>query len=205
MKTLILSAFALCTVHTNAQNLDFAISVGTGKIYVVESLDKTVNVNYSLPMSLLAEIKYRPLHKNWGLKLRLQQIQSDITGENWVDKSPLNGYINSFSISLLLENEITRKKYSYGFNFGMGITKETIQAQKHDPNTLTDSGFPTVTAGGHLAFKLSNDLDFQIQPVLLCHDPFKSIKFLLGSRDGNLAGEDISGLINFGIRYHFLK
>lgn len=205
MKKIILTFLACSTLTAFGQKLDFSLSAGTGKTYIFESIDNSVNVNYSLPMSLVTELKFTPHNKSWGLKFRLQQLQSGLTGENWVDKTPLNGYINSLTTSLLLENEVMKNKTSYGFSFGLGMTRETIQPQQYIYFDRSSTNYASISFGGHLSYKLNKDFDFQIQPIFLWQDPFKTISVLTGSRKANFAGEDLSAVINFGIRYRFLR
>jgi hypothetical protein len=205
MKSLLL-AFALSTtLCATAQKLDFSLSAGSGKTYTFESIDKTVNVNYGLPLSLMTEIKFTPKHKTWGVKARVHQLQSTLAGENWVKKTPLDGYINSLTTSLLIENEIVKNQFSYGFNFGLGMTKEIIQPQQYSSFDRSTATYSSVVLGGHLSYKLSRDFDFQVQPTLLWQDPFKSIGVLTARRKANFAGEDLSAVVNFGIRYTLIK
>jgi hypothetical protein len=205
MKKIILTFLTCWTLTAFGQKLDFSLSAGTGKTYIFESIDKGVNVNYSLPLSLMTEMKFTPKDKTWGVKLRMHHIQSSVTGENWEDKTPLNGYVNALTTSLLLENEITRKKYSSGFNFGLGITKEIIQPLQYNSYDKSSTSYATITIGGHFSYKMSQDFDFQIQPAILWQDPFKTIGVVTGNRFANFAGEDLSAVVNFGIRYRFMR
>ena len=205
MKKIYLLLFLLCTITSFAQKVDFSLSAGTGKVYIYESADKSVDVNYSLPLSLMSELKFTPRQKNWGLKLRVQNIQSTITGVNWMTYKPLNGYINSLTTSLLLENDIVKKNFSYGFNFGLGVTKETIQRQQNNPDDKVSSSYASFNLGGHFSYSLSPDFDLQLLPTLLCQDPFKSMGVITGNRRANFAGEDLSALINIGIRYKLIR
>jgi hypothetical protein len=200
MKKLILIAITFWAIYANGQTIYISLSGGTGKTYIFESNDKSVNTNYSVPLSLMTEVKFTPKEKNWGLKLRLHNIESSVTGENWETETPINGYINSLTTSILLENEIAKKNYSYGLNFGMGITKETVQYQQ-DSDNKTSTSFTSLYLGGHLSYNISKNFDLQVQPILLWQDPFKTIGVLSGKRTANFAGEDLSTLINFGIKY----
>jgi hypothetical protein len=200
MKKIILILITCWSITTYGQKFDLSISTGTGKAYIFESIDKCVNVNYSLPMSLMTEAKFTPKEKNWGLKLRLHKVESSVTGENWVTETPLNGYVNSLTSSILLENEILKNRFSFGFNFGLGITKETIQSQQYSFNKNTSS-YTSFYLGGHFSYTLSKNFDLKIQPIFLWQDPFKTIGVLAEKRTANFAGEDLSALVNFGFRY----
>lgn len=124
-----------------AQKLDLSFSAGTGKAYIFESIDKSVNVSYGAPLSFLAETKFTPKNAFWGIKLRFQSVETSIKGENWTEFSApqFSGYISSKTTSLLLEKEINKladtfgDKFSCGLNFGLGLTSETIQLRKFSP------------------------------------------------------------------------
>lgn len=202
----ILFSFLLCsTTIAFGQKLDVGLSIGTGKSYLFESIDRNVDVKYGLPLSLITEIKFTPKDKIWGIKLRLHSIESTITGQNWVTRTPLNGFINSLTTSILLENEIVKKRYNYGVNFGFGLTKETLQPQQYDVASKTTKQYNSISFGGHITYKLSKELDFQLLPTLFWQDPFKSIGVLTGSRNANFTGEDLTLIVNFGLRYRLTK
>jgi len=201
MKNLSLLFLLLTATFSKAQKLDFSISSGTGKTYIFESLDKNVNVNYSMPLSLLTEVKYTPKDKKWGLKLRIHNVQSTVVGENWINKTPLDGYINSTTTSLLLEKEIQRKKLSFGYNFGFGLTREHLQPLQFFNSNDRTTNYTSFTLGGHLSYKINQNFDFQILPIIVWQDPFKTIGVLTGKRRANLAMEDLSMFLNFGLKY----
>jgi hypothetical protein len=203
MNKLLLVVLVSASLSANAQRLTFGLSAGTGKSYIVETLSN-VNVHYGLPLSLLVEAKYKPLGKKWGVKLRVHSIESKLTGRSWVDNYILDGYISSLTTSLLLENEIQKRKYSYGFNFGLGITKEIIQRNQFVAITNTNV-YNSISLGMHFTFKLNNDIDFQILPTILWQDPFKSIGVITNSVNANFAQEDVSMVVNFGLRYQLFN
>jgi len=205
MKKTILAFLLFSTTFAFGQKIDFGLSLGTGKSYLFESIDKTVNVNYGVPISLMTEIKFTPKDKTWGVKLRVHNVESTLKGENWVNRKPLNGYINSITTSLLLENEIAKKHFSYGFNFGFGLTKETIQQQQYNSFDKAVQNYTSLSVGGHFTHKISKNFDFQILPTLLWQDPFKTIGYLSGVRNANFAGEDLTMTVNFGLRYRLTK
>ena len=205
MRKLLLSVLLCSTTFAFGQKLDFGLSIGTGKSYFFETLYKSSEIKYGLPLSFLTELKYTPKDKKWGVKLRLQNIESTVKGQNWVDKTPLNGYINSFTTSILLENEIIKKNFIYGFNFGLGLTNETMQPLQYSTLSNTTKNYTSITVGGHLTYRIDKNLDFQILPTLFWQDPLKSIAVWTGSGNANVAGEDLTILINFGVRYRLTK
>ncbi len=216
-------AFCL-SFRAKAQKLDFAFSAGTGKAYIFESIDKSVNVSYGMPLSFLAETKFTPKNASWGVKLRFQSIETTIKGENWESRnsfttlpinaviaSPLNGYVNSQTTSLLLEKEINKlagtfgEKFSCGLNFGLGLTTETMQKQQTNSAEKTTKNYLSTTFGAHFTYKLNDNFDLQLLPTMLWQDPFKTISFLTGKTRPNLAGEDLSMMVNVGVRYKIFK
>ena len=207
MRKFIFVFFILTSYSVKAQKLEFSLSGGTGKTYIIESLDKSVDVNYGLPLSMTTELKFTPQNSKWGLKIRLHDIQSAMFGQNWMPNMAggINGYISSRSTFLLLENTINKNKSTFGFNFGLGYTNETRLDNKDSPWDKVSNKYPTLTFGANFSFKINNELDFQILPIVLVQDPFRSISYLTGKLEPTLAGEDLSILINFGIRYNILR
>jgi hypothetical protein len=201
MKKLIVSTALFYSFNVSAQKIDFSLGLGTGKSYIFESTDNSINVKYGLPLSLNTSIKYTPANKNWGIKLNVLQIQSTLKGTNWVSGASLNGYANTITTSLLLENEIVKKQFNYGFNFGLGLTKESIQEQQFFDNSKSNQNFASLIVGGYFSKKINKNFDFEIAPTFLWQDPFKTIGYLAGSRNANFAGEDLSVLVNFNIKY----
>jgi len=205
MRKLIFCILISLPIPLKGQILDFSLSIGTGKTYIIEDWYNNVNVNYGLPLSLMTELKYSPLNSNWGIKLRLHNLQSTCIGENWVDGNQLDGYVSSLTTSLLLEKVTYKNTFSFGFNFGIGWTRETIQPLQSIPSEKDISNYPTLIIGEHLTWKLNDNFDLQLLPALLLQDPFKSIGYLTGKRNANFAGEDLSFSFNIGIRYHLVK
>ena len=215
---LVLFCLSFCVDFTaNAQKLDLAFSAGTGKAYIFESIDRNVNVNYGAPLSFLAETKFTPKNSSWGVKLRFQSVETTIKGENWENKErgflipeTLNGYVSSKTTSLLIEKEINKfattfgDKFSCGLNFGLGLTAETLQPQQYSTEK-TNQNYLSATFGGHITYKLSDNFDLQILPTMLWQDPFKTISFLAGNTRPKLAGEDLTMMLNVGVRYKIFK
>lgn len=219
----VLFCLAFCgNFSANAQKLDLAFSAGTGKAYLFESIDKSVNVSYGAPLSFSAETKFTPKNASWGIKLRFQSIETTVVGENWENRilpkpanaliiQPINGYVSSQTTSLLLEKEINKfagtfgDKFSYGLNFGLGLTTETIQPQQYNPTEKINKNYLSTTFGAHFTYKLGDNFDLQLLPTILWQDPFKTISFLTGKTRPSLAGEDLSMMLNVGVRYKIFR
>jgi hypothetical protein len=207
MRKSIFGLLLLLTIAANSQKLEFGLSVGTGKTYIFEDLDKNIQVDYYLPVSLASDLKFTPLNSRWGIKLRLNYIESAVDGINLPPNmaEPFEGYVSTWTTFLLLENEIIKDNSSYGFNFGLGYTDETLEIDVNDPWNYYKNNYPTVAFGGHYTYKMNDNFDFQLFPVILVQDPYRLIDYLTGIVDPTIAREDLSILLNFGIRYNFLR
>jgi hypothetical protein len=195
-----------------AQKLDFGLNAGIGKLYIHEQA--TTQVSYGLPTSLVMELKYTPNQKSWGIKLRASSLQASIKGMNWdyktkISNAPSNsiydidGAINTFSTNILLEKEYNIcAKLKAGFNFGFGITKETLENptnfQQTYTRTLQDSN---IMFGGVLEYKISSDFGFQFQPTIFIQDTGKCFGVVTRTIRPQLAGEDVSFFANIGVVY----
>jgi hypothetical protein len=206
MRAFLLFAFCFLFGLAQGQQLDISFGAGTGKSYIIESVSKTTNARYGLPGSFFSKLKFSPRKSSkWGTVLMFQQVTSTVSGSDVVTSIPLSGYVNSFSTSLLLEYEnATKKSISYGCNFGIGLTNESIRPQRTNPTSNIQNTYPSLSTSLFYAYRLSNDFDFMLSPMLLWHDPSKSFSYLFG-KGGNLAGEDISVFLHLGIRYHIFK
>ena len=201
---LIISCFFF--IFSQAQQLDISLGAGTGKSYIVESVSKNTNARYGIPGSFFTKIKFSPRKSSkWGAVLMLQQVTSTVSGSDVITGIPLNGYINTFKTSVLLEHENSNiKGMTYGYNFGIGLTNESIRSQRMNPTSNIQNTYPSLSASLFYAYRLTSDFDFVISPMFLWHDPIKSLNYLFGS-GGNLANEDISIFLNLGIRYHLFR
>ncbi len=199
---LIVVFFFASSENGKSQKFFFDFETGTGKSYLFESINKNVDVRYGLPFSLATAIKYVPSKSQWGIKLQLIDLESTISGQNWQNGSSLDGYIKNTTIALLLEKEKETSKGTIGFNFGMGVSNEIIQPLQIDPTSKQKNTYMSILLGGILSRKLSNKFSLLVLPSFLWQDPFKSLT-VFGGRKANLADEDLSIIINFGIRYEF--
>jgi hypothetical protein len=130
-----------------------------------------------------------------------------VYGTNWDPNmaETIEGYVSTWSAFLLFENDIKKAGSVFGFNFGLGFTNETLQIDTSDPWNYYRNNFPTLALGGHYTFKMNERFDFQILPIILVQDPYRLIDYLTGTIDPTVAREDLSILVNFGIRYNLLK
>jgi hypothetical protein len=207
MQKIIIVALFLATVSVNAQKLELGLSLGPGKTYICEDLDKSIEVDYYLPVSLASELKFTQIDSKWGVKLRLHYIESAVDGINLPPAAAetFEGYVSTWSAFLMFEKDIVKDASSFGYNFGLGITRETVQIDTSDPWNYNKSEFPSITLGGHYTFKINESFDFQILPILIIQDPYRLIDYLTGTADPKIGGEDLSILLNFGIKYNFFK
>ncbi|WP_196886841.1 hypothetical protein [Aureivirga sp. CE67] len=187
--------------NLQSQEINFGTGFGTGAFYLVESNDSSVNLDYTRNISLYSEISYKKKGSYFGLKLKLQYLNSDIKGDDWTQfMSTIDGNISSFSSFLLLEHLNQNKKWNFGYNFGLGYTKERLQKYLHLTNTenIIEKNYASLSLGGIIDFKLNQKLSLQLSPSLQWADPISSIKT---SYNWDIAGEDLHFLVQFGINY----
>ena len=122
--------FLLCFYYSSdlfAQHLDFGLSIGTGKAYFIETLTNTSDWRYGMPTSLVSELKFTPRDKTWGIKLRMQHVGSGMREEYLPEDFRSESFVASLTTAILLEKNIEKEKFAYGFNFGVGISTENLQ------------------------------------------------------------------------------
>jgi hypothetical protein len=200
MKPVLLISFIISFLYSNSQQLDISLNSGSGKSYIFESFDKNIRVHYSTPVIISPQITWTPKNKTWGIGLRFQNVQSGISGINWMENTYLDGNINSFTTSLLLQKLVQKNKVNLGYTFGIGITKEIMQ-----PVFWGDYKrylvYPSISLSGIAEYSLSKDWAFQIQPLLFWQDPYNSVRVLSHTKTASLAGEDLSAYLQIGIKY----
>jgi|WetSurMetagenome_2_1015567.scaffolds.fasta_scaffold23858_3 hypothetical protein len=203
MKKILFIIILSASLPVFSQNLEFSMSSGSGMAYIFENLDKKVNINYGVPISLTSAFKYTPGDSRWGLKLRLQFIEASIKGINWSSTSypEIDGFVYSWTTSFIIENNVPLTNSAYGYSFGLGITNETFSPVKNDKWYDEATKYPSLILGAHWDFRINSNLDFQILPTIMVQDPYRSIGYLFGNVEPRIAREDLSIMINFGVRY----
>ncbi len=203
MKKFILAIIIIYSIKSNAQKLDFGFSSGTGQLYIIENYDSNINITYKSPLVLSAQIKFTPINSYFGLKIKFQNLAGKVNGDDWQQinvQSPVinnfKGYIENSTLLFELEHLKELSKYSFGYSFGIGTTKEKIffNDKKTD---YVESDFMVINFSGTYIYNITSKFGIRFEPSILWNDPINS----LNSDKYNMAGEDINFLFQVGFNY----
>ncbi|SFU45898.1 hypothetical protein SAMN05216480_10476 [Pustulibacterium marinum] len=199
--TLLMISLLLSLLHANAQELSVEFGGGTGQAYVYEDADDGVDVSYAVPFSAYAAITYHKPEQYFGMSLRLQYMNAGIEGEDWQQGlSTMKGDVTAFSTFVLLEHLKTNNTWNFGYHFGMGYTTEQLRKNLALQEGITTSRYMSLMGAGVVSYELSPSVSFRLAPTLLWTDPVNSLR---DSSLWQLAGDDLSWLVQIGVAYHF--
>lgn len=202
-KIVLFLLFSLGFLYVKAQKLEVGFSLGTGSVYIIENADSAVNSSFGAPSLFSGYINYTPENSYFGLKLKYLNLNASLKGEDWQNlnqslfPSSINGFIENRTLLFQLERlKLQQQKLNFGYNLGMGISKEVLSFDKQGQNSFVSS-FSVVSFGGIIAYSLNHKLSLRIEPTLLWNDPLRSFN----SSNYRMGGEDINFLVEFGISY----
>jgi hypothetical protein len=199
MKSKILFALLLgFSLIGKSQSFDIGFGLGTGTSYIFESKDESVDIDYALPFSAFASLKYIPQSSYFDYKLNFQFINTGIVGRNWESGRPIDGEVSSFTTSLLLEHLNDNKTWNFGYNFGFGYTTENYIEDLDKRSLSYFRKFMSITISGLLSVKVSEKLSLQLIPSFIWTDPVNSFR---SADKWYIAGEDLNFLAQIGISY----
>ena len=197
--TIIILFFLVATLDGKSQNLEVGFGLGTGSAYMFENADNNIDIDYSLPFSSYLDLKYSKPDSYFGLKLKLQYLNSAIEGRNWKSSNePIDGDVTSLTSMILLEHLKENSKWNFGYNFGFGYTHQEFRQDLINLSPVVDRNFMSVSFSGIISSKLNNKLALQLEPTLLWTDLVGSFR---ESDKWQIGGEDVSILMQIGIKY----
>ncbi|WP_019037785.1 hypothetical protein [Psychroflexus tropicus] len=201
MKKVVLSTLLLILLsqECKSQHFDVGFGVGSGAAYLVEANDNAVDISYALPFSSYLDLKFTPAESYFGLKLRFQYLNAGIEGENWKNfNQPIDGDVSSLTTLLMLEHLKDNQTWNLGYNFGVGYTYQSFRPDLTNLTPALESRFMSFLFSGLLSRTINDQLAIQLEPGLLWTDPVGSFR---SSEKWQIAGEDLSVLLQAGVRY----
>ena len=182
-----------------SQNLELGFGIGSGTTYLIENSDNGVNIDYSTPFSSYVDLKYSKPEKYFGAKLRFQYLNTGIKGTSWKNDSyNIDGEVTSLTTMILLEHLKSDGNWNFGYNFGLGYTNQTFRPDLTNSSDQILSNYMSFNFGGIISRNINENFLLRIEPSVLWTDPINSFR---NSDKWQIAGEDISLLIQFGLVY----
>ncbi|MCH8535265.1 MAG: hypothetical protein LAT51_09370 [Flavobacteriaceae bacterium] len=201
-KTIFISFLAFLLIsEAKSQEFEVGFGLGSGAVYLFEDYDSGINIDYSLPFSSYVDLKYGKSENYFGVKLRFQYLNAGIKGNDW--KNPnleIDGEVSSLTTLFLLEHLPSNQNWSFGYNFGLGYTHQLFRPDLINSSDGIRSSFISFHLGGILRKKVNENFSLQLEPSLFWTDPVNSFR---NSDKWQIAGEDLSVLVQFGMVYQF--
>jgi hypothetical protein len=182
----------------NAQSISTGFQFGIGSSYIVENIESGSQFNYEPSFTTGFNFKYVPNEAYFGIKLNLLYVSTTYNGLTFRNV-PYNGEVSSITTSLLLEHLNETKKWNWGYNFGMGFTREDFITNSFFSNAPKRRNFMSISVAGILSYKISEQSSLTLTPTILWTDPINTFRF----NNWYSGGEDASVLFQFGYTYTF--
>jgi len=90
MKLYLFSILFSISLLAKAQSFEFEIGTGTGQAYLIEHLDKSVEVDHSMTVNLYSSIIYRNVDSYFDLNVTFISMNSSVRGTDWINDLPLD-------------------------------------------------------------------------------------------------------------------
>lgn len=169
MKSLPFLLISLCfTLQMNAQSMHIGVGVGTGFAYVDEYLTSSIKVSYTPPLTSHVYLNFNPNEWYFDIKLQVLYLHTQISGTNWnawSEEQTLNGHISSYTTSLRLERMTYKQGWNIGYHLGVGYTNEFRKFNEDQP--LKTIGWDSMLFGGNVAYSITQNWSFELNPTLL--------------------------------------
>lgn len=194
--TITIFGLLVFTSHLKAQSLSAGFEFGTGSSYMGENFESGNQIDYNASITTGLNLKYTPTDAYFGLRFNVLYVSTRFTG-NGTRNYTYSGEVSTLTTSILLEHLNQTKKLNFGYNCGMGITKEDYSTQQLWNGRSDTRNFMSISIGGILSYSLSENSSLNLTPSLLWTDPVNTFRPDHWYR----GGEDISALIQLGYTY----
>lgn len=182
------------TQTMNAQSLHMGFEAGTGISYIGEATSENAMNDFNPSMVISTHLKFTPKDSYFGVRLNLMNVSTLFSSNTDVWS---RGQVNTLTTSLILEHLNTEKKFSIGYFFGMGVTRENYLNKDWYGNKQGTSNFMSVSGGGLITYGLGEKSRLLVTPSFFWTDPLNTFR-----KDHWVqAGEDIAFLFQLGYSY----
>jgi hypothetical protein len=192
------AAFMTNYQSIKAQNISLGYEAGSGGSYIFENAQDKY-LEFSPSFSMGANLKYTPKDAYFGLKLSLLYVSSRYKSNYPYWNQSKTGEITTITTSILLEHIKMDKKWNWGYNIGMGVTREDYFTQRLQTASNSVRNYMSVSMSGIGAYKLGDNSNLTLSPMLLWTDPINTFRV----NDWQNGREDLSALIQLGYVYNF--
>lgn len=200
MKFLSLIICLLVCISVSAQALTIAAGGGAGKAYIFEDADAASDVEYSSAISLFMEAGYQFDDSNNRLKIRLQQMQADIGGQDFRTNESVSGLLDTFTVLMMFESLSADRAFNLGYQYGMGYSLQQLETSPGIMAVVAEDRFMSLMGSAIASFRLKESLCLKLEIIGFWTDPISTVR---GNDLWQTAGEDLSLLAQIGISYRF--
>lgn len=182
-----------------AQSFSLGFEAGTGASYMGENASESNWYAFKPSMAMGVSLKYTPVDSYFGLRFNVLYVSTRFESKQEFSLGQYSGEISTVTTSLLLEHLNTDKRWNFGYNFGMGISRETYETSGWPSDYNYIQNFMSISGGGIVAYKMGDKSRLNLNPSFLWTDPVNTLR-----KDEWVRGrEDISLLIQLGYTYKF--
>ena len=190
MKKLFILVFVCFSLSSNAQILEGQVGIGSGFMNMVERFQGS-SVRFSNPFSYSFGLSLAENDSSIALVALYNQVEYRLQRAS-VPNRVLK--MNSFQLGVEQINRAQQTAVGYRFTTGVGSEGDNPYSQ--------NSPFICISAAFLISQQLGDRLRFEAQPGLFWADVANSLR---GSNYWGIAGEDVSLIVNVGLRYQFYK
>ncbi len=194
--TLFCALFAMAGI-VHSQSLSMGFEAGTGISYIGEATAESAVHDFNPSMVVGTHIKFTPKDCYFGVRLNLMNVSTLYTTKKEATWYSGRGQINTLTTSLMLEHLNTGKKFSIGYYFGMGMTRENYINEDWYEGKRGVSNYMSVSGGGLITYGLGDKSRLMLTPSFFWTDPLNTFR----EAHWVQAGEDIAFIFQLGYSY----
>lgn len=193
MKKHFVSLMILCliSIHGKSQILEGQVGMGSGLMNLVEQFEGSPS-SFSLPFSYAFGLSMAENDSSLALIVLYNQLEYRIQSELFVPNQVVS--LRSFQLGVEKINRSENTAFGYKATTGIGVEHRNPFSDKEP--------FICLSASMLISQRITDKLRFEAQPGLYWADIANSLR---GSSYWDTAGEDVSLIVNVGLRYRFLN